>query len=129
MKVTPNRLQLRLRAIALALRGPLLLVTFFLFLCGCSQKAATGVNNATASAAADTAAIIEALVQKHGAASKARAERGLAQVAALWKSSDGDLRQFCLDEFIANDDALKRTFEHFESRFEQLDGHFLEIGR
>jgi hypothetical protein len=105
-----------------------IVLSFLVF--GCSQKTGTGSNEtSTAAVPADTAAIVAALVEKYGAGAKARAERGVAQVAALWRSSDGDLRQFCLDEFIADDATLKRTFEHFESTIEQLDGHFLEISR
>ena len=40
--------------------------------------------------AADSAGLVAALVQKHGEASRARAERGEKQLAAYWRAEDGD---------------------------------------
>src|SRR5260221_48597 len=43
-----------------------------------------------AAAAHDPRPLVEALVQKHGEASRTRAERGVKQVIALWRDDDGD---------------------------------------
>jgi hypothetical protein len=84
----------------------------------------------TLAAAPMTTTKIEAeLIKKHGDAQKARIERGVRQVAALWTKADGDLAAFCAENFIVNQKELDDTFARFESNFEQLDGHFLEIGR
>jgi hypothetical protein len=69
------------------------------------------------------------LVKKHGEASKARIERGVDQVASLWRKEDGDLAAFALEHFVSDPTALDVTFERFEANLEQLDGHFNEIGR
>src|SRR5262245_14350934 len=95
----------------------------------CAQNAGTNPAPASADKPIDPKPIVAAIVQKYGAGAEARATRGVAQVAALWRASDGDLNQFCMDEFIADDAKLQRTFEHYEAVIEQLDGHFLEIGR
>ena len=69
------------------------------------------------------------LVKQHGEAQRARIERGVKQVAALWKPEDGDLPAFARKHFIVDPVLLERTLERFEGHLEQLDGHLLEIGR
>ena len=66
---------------------------------------------------------------KHGEAQRARIERGVEQVAALWREEDGDLAAFVREYFIADPKALDATFARLERIFEQLDGHFNELGR
>jgi hypothetical protein len=72
---------------------------------------------------------IQALVEKHGTAHEARITRGVGQVASLWRAGDGDLKGFCLEHFITDEKLLGQTFERYQTALEQLDGHFLEIGR
>lgn len=72
-----------------------------------------------------------ALLAVHGDAERPRIERGLRQVAALWRADDGDantLRDFVSLHFVKTAD-LDRTFLRLERALEQIDGHFLEIGR
>ena len=62
----------------------------------------------------------------------ARLERGKKQVAAMWRAEDGsaaDQKKFVAEEFAASGAALDGVFARFEEILEQLDGHFLEIGR
>ncbi|MFO0599257.1 MAG: hypothetical protein U0228_28380 [Myxococcaceae bacterium] len=82
-----------------------------------------------AAAPMNTAPIEKDLVAKFGDAQKTRITRGLQQVAALWKKEDGDLATFANENFIADQAVLDATLARFESNIEQLDGHFLEIGR
>lgn len=77
----------------------------------------------------DTAALKAELVAKHGEAQRARIERGVEQVAGLWRPEDGDLAAFARESFISDPKVLDTTFERFERIFEQLDGHFNEMGR
>ncbi|MBA3540736.1 MAG: hypothetical protein H0T79_14085 [Deltaproteobacteria bacterium] len=67
-----------------------------------------------------------ATIAKHGEAQRARIERGVAQVGALWRTSDGDLTAFCVAQFAPQPDA---TLARFEATLEQVDGNFQEIGR
>ena len=69
------------------------------------------------------------LVAKFGAGHQIRIERGVDQVAALWRQSDGDLAEFCRTQFIADEQTLDATFKRFEGVFEQLNGHFNEVIR
>jgi hypothetical protein len=75
------------------------------------------------------AAAKAALVKSHGETHRARIERGVDQVAALWRASDGDLAEFCLAQFVAEPAAVDALFARLEAQLEQVDGHMLEIGR
>ena len=44
----------------------------------------------------------KALIAKHGEAQRARIERGVSQVAALWRAEDGDLAKFTTEHFLAD---------------------------
>ena len=80
----------------------------------------------------DKAAIADAkakLVAKHGDAHRAEIERGVDQVASLWRASDGDLAAFCVEQFLPDQKQRDALFERMQSIFEQMAGHFLELGR
>jgi hypothetical protein len=77
----------------------------------------------------DTAALKAELVAKHGEAQRARIDRGVEQVASLWREEDGDLAAFVREHFIAEPKVLDATFARLERTFEQLDGHFYEMAR
>ncbi|MBI5544830.1 MAG: hypothetical protein HY901_13150 [Deltaproteobacteria bacterium] len=69
------------------------------------------------------------LVAKHGEDHRARIERGVDQVAAMWRSSDGDFAAFVRQGFIADDAQREATLNRLEAAFEQLGGHFNEMTR
>jgi hypothetical protein len=80
----------------------------------------------------DRPALVEALVQKHGEASRARVERGVRQVAAYWRTEDGDaaaLTRFALESFVDAGEPQAALRQRFSAAFEQIDGHLLEINR
>jgi hypothetical protein len=75
---------------------------------------------------------MNALVQRHGEKERARIERGVRQVAAAWRPSDGDPRAFealCATQFAPTGPALDALFLRLEAAFEQLDGHAVEVNR
>ena len=74
----------------------------------------------------DLPALQKELTQKHG--DEARVKRGLAQVASLWRGSDGDLATFAREHFVSGPE-LETTFTRLQSALEQIDGHNLEISR
>ena len=66
------------------------------------------------------------LAAKYGEAQRARLERGLGQVASLWRESDGDeaaFEAFARENFAGGQATLEALFERFQSRIEALDGH------
>jgi len=72
------------------------------------------------------------LVAKYGGQQRARAQRGLRQVAEFWRAEDGDAAAF--EEFVganfAGDQAtLDTMFGRFQRLLEELDGHMHEINR
>jgi hypothetical protein len=63
-------------------------------------------------------------------AARTRLGRGLRQVATLWRDDDGDaaaFEAFARRHFAADGPALDEMFGRFETLFEKLDGHMLEI--
>ena len=66
---------------------------------------------------------------KLDATDRARLGRGLDQIAALWRPSDGDLVAFAREHFLPSGRELDATFDRFEHILEQVEGHELEIGR
>lgn len=77
----------------------------------------------------DLAALKSELIGKHGEAQRARIERGVDQIAALWTDDDGDLAAFARAQFLADQAQLDAAFARLEAVFEQIDGHLHEIGR
>ena len=66
---------------------------------------------------------------RYGEARRADLERGVDQVAALWRAADGDLAAFCVEQLAADAKARDALFARLEAMLEQIDGHFLELGR
>ena len=75
------------------------------------------------------AAAKAALLKKHGEGQRARIDRGVDQVAALWRASDGDLVAFAEEQFAADPAAVDTLFKRLEEQFEQIGGHMLELVR
>ena len=76
-----------------------------------------------------SASLKQELIAQHGDLQRERINRGVDQVLALWRPTDGDAAEFTKGHFIVDPKLLDATFERLEGTFEQLDGHFLEIGR
>jgi hypothetical protein len=91
--------------------------------------ASTPTSTPTAIDAATVARAKQALVAKHGDTHRARIERGVDQVATLWRASDGDLVAFVTAQFAAAPADVDALFARFEAQLEQLDGHRLEMTR
>jgi hypothetical protein len=91
---------------------------------------ATPVLPAPLRAATDRA--VRALVKRHGEAERPRVERGVRQVAAAWRPSDGDaaaLEALCAAQFAPAGPALDALFSRLEAALEALDGHAVEVDR
>ena len=73
---------------------------------------------------------IDKLIEKHGSDLQFRIERGVNQVANLWRTSDGsveDFESFCQEEFVADAQQLHTLFEKLSAGYEILNGYFLRI--
>jgi hypothetical protein len=75
---------------------------------------------------------IETLVATHGESQRTRIERGVKQVAAVWRAQDGDAAEFTAfvtTYFVGDAAGRDALFDRLEKSFEQIDGHLLEITR
>jgi hypothetical protein len=75
---------------------------------------------------------IRQLAAVHGEGQRPRIERGVRQVAALWRDEDGDagaFESFVQSQFAGDQAALDALFGRLEHSFEQVDGHLLEVTR
>ncbi|UCH61663.1 MAG: hypothetical protein JSU77_07545 [Fidelibacterota bacterium] len=70
------------------------------------------------------------LVSKYGEEQRARLQRGMQQVADLWRSEDGDasdFEAFVRTHFMGSQDELDAMFKRFQYLLEQLGGHMDKI--
>jgi hypothetical protein len=79
--------------------------------------------------AAEVAAAKDELLAAHGEGERARIERGVDQIAALWRPEDGELAAFCAEQFVPAGEGLDALFARLEEQLEQIDGRFVELGR
>ncbi|MFP4555768.1 MAG: hypothetical protein ACLFNU_02750 [Bacteroidales bacterium] len=73
---------------------------------------------------------VSILLEKHGEVAEFRIERGVNQVANLWREADGssdDFVTFCQENFVANEDELDKLFSKLSTGYEVLNGYFLRI--
>ncbi|MGD9976587.1 MAG: hypothetical protein AB7S54_01465 [Bacteroidales bacterium] len=72
------------------------------------------------------------LTDKYGDSQKFRIERGVNQVALLWRNADGtqaEFEEFCNTQFIADEAALDRLFGKLSYGFETLNGYFILLSK
>jgi hypothetical protein len=94
----------------------------------CRQKENEGQKATTqfiSKATVDT--VMTRLVRQYGETQKARMEKGIGQIAALWTQKDGtekEFESFCIQYYV--DDPAKRDllFDRIQSNFEALFGRF-----
>ncbi len=70
------------------------------------------------------------LVAKYGEAQRARVRQGLAQVAAFWRTEDGDaaaLQELVAANFAGDAATLAALRTRFETLLEQIDGHMNKL--
>ena len=73
---------------------------------------------------------IDALVSEHGEYQQFRIERGVKQVASLWRIEDGtidDFEQFCKENFISDPGELDVVFQKISRNMEILYGHYNKV--
>jgi hypothetical protein len=71
------------------------------------------------------------LIQKYGDSQKIRIEKGVDQVASLWKAEDGSIEEFvkfCDENFLGDEAMLLDNFKRLEHKYEILYGYLKKIG-
>ncbi|MBN1780476.1 hypothetical protein JW948_05070 [bacterium] len=72
------------------------------------------------------------MLAAHGQLQAERIQRGVDQVASLWKSRDGNaaaFTEFCMTQFMTDPAELDAALKRFETNLESLYGHLNEIER
>lgn len=113
------------------MRNLVLLLLSFLLIAGCGGE---HMKPQKAELSPVTEAVIQQvkndLLAKHGDDLNFRIDRGVEQVARLWRKSDGNNEEFaafCKEKFIASDLELKTVFDKLMANFEILSGNMLRI--
>ena len=113
------------------MKKTLIPVLLLLFIVSCGGKQMKNNNAGLSPVTSDVVhQLTKDLVEKHGQQMQFRIERGVKQVAGLWRDSDGtteDFASFCKENFIASDEDLKTTFDKLMVSFEILNGNMLRI--
>ncbi len=79
-----------------------------------------------------TQEVINQISTKYPEIDKAKIEKGVKQVAQFWRSEDGsidDFKNFCIDNFIADEKILNETFLKLQKNFELINGYMIELNR
>lgn len=74
--------------------------------------------------------VSKSIIGDEGEASRFRVERGVAQVAGLWRKEDGtpeDFKTFCKTGFIADETQLDTLFGKLQRNLEIISGYFHKI--
>lgn len=109
----------------------LLLSVLLLMLASCGEKKTASTDDRSPIDDATTEKIIAQLLEKHDKVNAFRMHLGVKQAAALWRMSDGsvaDFEEFCLKNFIGNQEELDMVFDRLAYNFEYLYGHMGRIG-
>ncbi len=95
--------------------------------CTNNQKMNQDMKQAAFITASQGEEVIAQLKDSLGEASAFRIERGVEQVAALWREQDGNAEafaQFCKSSFVGDTAALATLFTTLERNFEVMGGYF-----
>ncbi len=71
--------------------------------------------------------VLNKLTARYGETDRSRMEKGVNQIATLWKKSDGtekDFEAFCLQHYVQDPARLELIFNRLSGNFESLFGHF-----
>ncbi len=110
-----------------------LLPVLFLLLAACTRTTEQPQDIPTMSITQATMTETEnALVELHGEEHRARIKQGVLQAATMWREEDGsaeEFRQFCITQFITDQDQLDETFMRFQHNFMLIEGYLTEMNR
>lgn len=108
----------------------LMLLSIAIALAGCGGT--TMKKQETAPAITQTAItkVTNTLLEEYGEAQRFRIERGVKQVAELWRTTDGNedaFAAFCKERFIVGEEELESVFKKLLVNYEILSGNMLKI--
>ncbi len=112
------------------MKKPFIMLLTVIGLSGCvdvpgdKENAGTPVNDESISRTLD------AMLSSYGKDQQFRIERGVKQVASLWRDEDGsisDFEQFCMEQFISDPGELDMVFQKISRNMEILNGHYNKV--
>ena len=110
---------------------PFFLVTIAFILINCTKDVQERTTQMGISKAAEEQVFAE-LIKKYGDTSKERIQTGVNQVGSRWTPDDGteeEFKEFCLANFITDENDLDLLFTRFETNIEALYGNLHKIER
>lgn len=109
------------------MRNILIVITLMLFVVSCKQHRQANHSHKMIITLPDMEKVKKQLIEIHGEPSSFRIERGVSQVASLWRASNGNLEEFesfVLENFISDEEKLFVLYSRLERNFEILYGYF-----
>ena len=106
-----------------------LLSTLLLLVVGCGRKNTKTQDSMSNISTTTIDKIVKQLSEQYPEQSS-RIERSVPQVAALWQNTDGtedEFSQFCIEQFVANDDDLANLASTLQRNLEILWGNYNKI--
>lgn len=108
----------------------LILVITIIGVAGCGKGEKMKPQNKINAAQLKTDQVVAKLKAKIGEQHAERIERGVSQLADLWRKEDGsaaDFALFCEEQFISDPEILSQTFQRYEKNLEQVYGLNLKL--
>ncbi len=109
------------------MRNPLIIILIVSLVMACNNEQPRSASAEIYITAPTVEILKKQLNEKYGETAFFRIDRGVSQVAALWREEDGNTKEFeefVVTNFIAGEQNLEALFARLERNFELLNGHF-----
>jgi len=109
------------------MRNPLIIILIVILVMACTREQPLPSSEIIYITSPIVEKVKKQLVEEYGESAVFRIERGVSQVAALWREEDGNTKEFeefVVANFIAGEENLETLFARLERNFEILNGHF-----
>lgn len=106
------------------------LLTAFMLGISCTSQKKSPEDQPMNITAVTIESVIDSLLKKYGEDHKFRIERGVRQVASMWRASDGsdgEFTEFCVENFIADQGQFETLFQRILTNYEILEGNLMRI--
>jgi hypothetical protein len=109
------------------MRNPLIIILIGTLVMACTKEQSRNASEAMYITAPTMETVKKQLAEKYGETAFFRIDRGVSQVAALWREEDGNTKEFedfVVANFVAGEEDLEALFARLERNYELLNGHF-----
>lgn len=112
------------------MKNVLAILTLSIMVTSCCNPVQEEKKDVTPISSETIALVKEKLLEKHGINNEFRITRGVTRTASLWRQSDGTetvFEEFCIKNFIADEQELNLIFDRLANNFEYINGHMGRI--